>query len=82
MSKQTYTIYRSRRFLFRAKRINNASGRHVLCMFLPRSGAWVPFLSEPEYATKAAAEARLDKLAKLNHWQRVDSMGFPWSMGK
>ena len=61
-----YKAYRSRRFVFRAKRTE--AGRYVLCMFLPNSGQWTPFIGEPEYQTLAEANARLDELAKMNHW--------------
>ena len=61
-----YKVYRSRRFVFSAKRTE--AGRYVLCMFLPRSGRWEPFIGEPEHQTLADANARLDELAKMNHW--------------
>ena len=62
----TYKVYRSRRFVFSAKRTE--AGRYVLCMFLPCSGQWAPFIGEPEHQTLADANARLDELAKMNHW--------------
>ena len=61
-----YKVYRSRRFVFSAKRTE--AGQYVLCMFLPCSGQWVPFIGEPEHQTLADANARLDELAKMNHW--------------
>ena len=61
-----YKVYRSRRFVFSVKRTE--AGRYVLCMFLPRSGQWTPFIGEPEHQTLADANARLDELAKMNHW--------------
>ena len=59
-------VYRSRRFVFSAKRTK--AGRYVLCMFLPRSGQWAPFIGEPEHQTLADANARLDELAEMNRW--------------
>ena len=61
-----YKVYRSRRFVFSAKRTED--GKYVLCMFLPSSGQWAPFIGEPEHQTLADANARLDELAKMNHW--------------
>lgn len=61
-----YKVYRSHRFVFSAKRTE--AGRYVLCMFLPRSGQWAPFIGELEHQTLADANARLDEMAKMNHW--------------
>ena len=62
----TYKVYRSRRFVFSAKRTE--AGQYVLCIFLPCSGQWAPFIGEPEHQTLADANARLDELAEMNRW--------------